>query len=118
MRSVTSDQNAVSLTWASTSTTSQSFSFSFVGAALRSEEHTSELQSLTNLVCRLLLEKKKTSKRQLRKRHTRCTKPTPNTSPPATIKPPTRTVQRQAKSTPLATLRDSGCHPPTIRDTP
>src|SRR5262249_57675364 len=26
----------------------------------RSEEHTSELQSLTNLVCRLLLEKKKT----------------------------------------------------------
>src|SRR5438093_3238496 len=27
--------------------------------SLRSEEHTSELQSLTNLVCRLLLEKKK-----------------------------------------------------------
>src|SRR5438093_8730590 len=30
-----------------------------VGDADRSEEHTSELQSLTNLVCRLLLEKKK-----------------------------------------------------------
>src|SRR5437016_9186870 len=29
------------------------------GSVLRSEEHTSELQSLTNLVCRLLLEKKK-----------------------------------------------------------
>src|SRR5438093_8565170 len=29
------------------------------GDNLRSEEHTSELQSLTNLVCRLLLEKKK-----------------------------------------------------------
>src|SRR5262249_56289858 len=29
-------------------------------ATYRSEEHTSELQSLTNLVCRLLLEKKKT----------------------------------------------------------
>src|SRR5437016_9849337 len=29
-------------------------------AVPRSEEHTSELQSLTNLVCRLLLEKKKT----------------------------------------------------------
>src|SRR5438093_5449340 len=29
------------------------------GIDLRSEEHTSELQSLTNLVCRLLLEKKK-----------------------------------------------------------
>src|SRR5438046_7265575 len=28
-------------------------------AEQRSEEHTSELQSLTNLVCRLLLEKKK-----------------------------------------------------------
>src|SRR5262249_61699541 len=30
------------------------------GTSMRSEEHTSELQSLTNLVCRLLLEKKKT----------------------------------------------------------
>src|SRR5437016_8206658 len=30
-----------------------------VVAGTRSEEHTSELQSLTNLVCRLLLEKKK-----------------------------------------------------------
>src|SRR5438046_3056703 len=29
------------------------------GTEIRSEEHTSELQSLTNLVCRLLLEKKK-----------------------------------------------------------
>src|SRR5438093_12802807 len=29
----------------------------------RSEEHTSELQSLTNLVCRLLLEKKKKKER-------------------------------------------------------
>src|SRR5437016_7499425 len=29
------------------------------GKHVRSEEHTSELQSLTNLVCRLLLEKKK-----------------------------------------------------------
>src|SRR3989475_7848063 len=29
------------------------------GACIRSEEHTSELQSQSNLVCRLLLEKKK-----------------------------------------------------------
>src|SRR2546427_2630406 len=29
-------------------------------AVMRSEEHTSELQSQSNLVCRLLLEKKKT----------------------------------------------------------
>src|SRR2546425_5226397 len=32
------------------------------GAAHRSEEHTSELQSLAYLVCRLLLEKKKKAK--------------------------------------------------------
>src|SRR2546430_8669427 len=31
------------------------------GGSMRSEEHTSELQSQSNLVCRLLLEKKKTS---------------------------------------------------------
>src|SRR2546430_7623769 len=31
--------------------------------ALRSEEHTSELQSQSNLVCRLLLEKKKCKRR-------------------------------------------------------
>src|SRR5258705_4754394 len=31
-----------------------------VGVKLRSEEHTSELQSLRHLVCRLLLEKKNT----------------------------------------------------------
>src|SRR5262249_59674149 len=35
------------------------FTVSSLWAWLRSEEHTSELQSLTNLVCRLLLEKKK-----------------------------------------------------------
>ena len=34
----------------------------------RSEEHTSELQSLTNLVCRLLLEKKKKKEKEKRKR--------------------------------------------------
>ena len=34
----------------------------------RSEEHTSELQSLTNLVCRLLLEKKKKKKKKTTKK--------------------------------------------------
>src|SRR5690606_40779461 len=33
-------------------------------SSLRSEEHTSELQSRENLVCRLLLEKKKTKRRR------------------------------------------------------
>src|SRR5438046_3765699 len=36
----------------------------WLGAKYRSEEHTSELQSLTNLVCRLLLEKKKKRKKK------------------------------------------------------
>src|SRR5690349_22538135 len=38
-------------------------------AALRSEEHTSELQSRRDLVCRLLLEKKKKKKNQNIKRN-------------------------------------------------
>src|SRR5438046_7181886 len=37
----------------------------YIGSRLpRSEEHTSELQSLTNLVCRLLLEKKNTREKE------------------------------------------------------
>src|SRR5258708_15236544 len=35
------------------------YSFGMLGCDLRSEEHTSELQSPDHLVCRLLLEKKK-----------------------------------------------------------
>src|SRR5690606_42063962 len=38
-----------------------------VRAAVRSEEHTSELQSRENLVCRLLLEKKKLRQRAQRR---------------------------------------------------
>src|SRR5688572_31170874 len=37
-------------------------------AALRSEEHTSELQSQSNLVCRLLLEKKKKKKKKQKRK--------------------------------------------------
>src|SRR5688572_32279695 len=36
---------------------------------VRSEEHTSELQSQSNLVCRLLLEKKKHKKTQIHSEH-------------------------------------------------
>src|SRR2546430_10719828 len=39
-----------------------------VGVDRRSEEHTSELQSQSNLVCRLLLEKKKTQSATVRPR--------------------------------------------------
>src|SRR5438132_10892193 len=46
-------------------------------ATSRSEEHTSELQSHSDLVCRLLLEKKKKREReeqaQRKQRHRRCT---------------------------------------------
>ena len=38
------------------------------GVILRSEEHTSELQSPDHLVCRLLLEKKKQQKQQTKKK--------------------------------------------------
>src|SRR5262245_63963056 len=41
----------------------------------RSEEHTSELQSLRHLVCRLLLEKKKQKKKNRRKNKTNINKP-------------------------------------------
>src|SRR2546430_9377451 len=42
----------------------------------RSEEHTSELQSQSNLVCRLLLEKKKSTRDKAdRKGYTDCTSP-------------------------------------------
>src|SRR2546427_4893994 len=50
-------------------------------APARSEEHTSELQSQSNLVCRLLLEKKKKNQERLmsstiiEKTHTQSTKP-------------------------------------------
>src|SRR5437016_10153378 len=47
---------ATGLSWIRESTM---FAVAVVGSSTRSEEHTSELQSLTNLVCRLLLEKKK-----------------------------------------------------------
>src|SRR5262249_58443766 len=50
----------------------QSSVLSHIAPQNRSEEHTSELQSLTNLVCRLLLEKKKNN---LTHTHTRPNQP-------------------------------------------
>src|SRR2546427_5942249 len=45
------------------------------GTPVRSEEHTSELQSQSNLVCRLLLEKKKKKKeKQIPHKKTKCQK--------------------------------------------
>src|SRR5688572_31159081 len=48
------------------------------GNETRSEEHTSELQSQSNLVCRLLLEKKKTKTQR-----DRCTTQTTHAAPTA-----------------------------------
>src|SRR5437660_8921441 len=48
---------------AATATTTRSPAPSARGSRTRSEEHTSELQSRGHLVCRLLLEKKKTKQR-------------------------------------------------------
>src|SRR5438477_3712480 len=46
-------------TTAATAKPSRAMSTAVARSAIRSEEHTSELQSHVNLVCRLLLEKKK-----------------------------------------------------------
>src|SRR5688572_31961853 len=46
----------------STARSNRATSAPFVSITTRSEEHTSELQSQSNLVCRLLLEKKKRKK--------------------------------------------------------
>src|SRR2546427_5635038 len=55
------DLHGASMPRASSSTrcTTSSSVRSLVSSVTRSEEHTSELQSQSNLVCRLLLEKKK-----------------------------------------------------------
>src|SRR5437016_8583140 len=54
-----------------------SMSAARIPGSTRSEEHTSELQSLTNLVCRLLLEKKKRKKKSKKKPTIRKKKNTP-----------------------------------------
>src|SRR5438105_11175908 len=46
---------------------------------IRSEEHTSELQSRVDLVCRLLLEKKKKKKNIKTNKYSRTTRPTNTT---------------------------------------
>src|SRR2546430_10310631 len=55
------------LGWLAASSGQARLAAQLLGAAERSEEHTSELQSQSNLVCRLLLEKKN---KQLQYRYT------------------------------------------------
>src|SRR2546427_8173212 len=47
------------------------FALPTISSRFRSEEHTSELQSQSNLVCRLLLEKKKKNKKEKQNKHRR-----------------------------------------------
>src|SRR5947208_12591868 len=63
------------------------------GHGARSEEHTSELQSPDHLVCRLLLEKKKSERRHSRKRprtHNTVTEPVSHTAPTPVTSPAPR----------------------------
>src|SRR2546430_8920003 len=57
----------------------------------RSEEHTSELQSQSNLVCRLLLEKKKDTRPPLH----------PSRTYPLTLRPPPLTFDTPLHQSPL-----------------
>src|SRR2546430_8293014 len=62
--------------------------FSAENRCVRSEEHTSELQSQSNLVCRLLLEKKKThSAPAARSNGDAVSRPTDNSWPSARVDP-------------------------------
>src|SRR5256885_8054005 len=64
----------------------------------RSEEHTSELQSPCNLVCRLLLEKKKT-------RYLSCISSPPSRSPAETPSRPSRSRPSTPAHRPLMSIR-------------
>src|SRR2546427_5326742 len=72
--------------WAVDEGTNMVIKFSPEGRVLmtmgRSEEHTSELQSQSNLVCRLLLEKKKKKKNLNDKQNHPCATPQLPTPPP------------------------------------
>ena len=61
----------------------------------RSEEHTSELQSLRHLVCRLLLEKKKKNKKKKTKNKKKKTKKTKK----VTLKDEVKNIQVKLQDT-------------------
>src|SRR2546430_10873856 len=73
---------------------------------VRSEEHTSELQSQSNLVCRLLLEKKKTvaitHSLPPMKQHTRSPLPQTTLSPSGVLSSLSRVTRRRFSPSPSA----------------
>src|SRR5262249_3518079 len=70
----------------------------------RSEEHTSELQSLTNLVCRLLLEKKKIADRRHGSRSS------PHQPPLCTISAPSHSASHVVHTTPTTEIYTLSLH--------
>src|SRR2546427_4609169 len=70
--SLSGSNTARPVMWRNNETTARALPAGLLGLNSRSEEHTSELQSQSNLVCRLLLEKKK------KKRHSGRRVPSPN----------------------------------------
>src|SRR5262249_475821 len=83
----------------------------------RSEEHTSELQSLTNLVCRLLLEKKnKQGKPQVRRPSVHSGRDRNKPAPPAQPdRAPALPATRRQHNTPTSHPPTHAAHPPPAR---
>src|SRR2546430_5523333 len=81
---------------------------------VRSEEHTSELQSQSNLVCRLLLEKKNISSPDAIESRMRST-----TSRRSTVRSRSRSFCMRRKSSGVRVVGssiDTGVHPPALLD--
>src|SRR2546430_11464608 len=81
----------------------------------RSEEHTSELQSQSNLVCRLLLEKKKVLSGRTplsRPRHSHPSRPSRAPRPPSFARPPVQPPPARPPPTRLYTCATTASHIP------
>src|SRR5258708_12420706 len=81
-RSASPQQYCVTMRWKSRL---KSSTFAIALSTYRSEEHTSELQSPDHLVCRLLLEKKKNNKSDMRTTTLLCTPLHPSPIPNAPL---------------------------------
>src|SRR5258708_14749532 len=88
-------------TWVSVASSFFKFCWKFF---IRSEEHTSELQSPDHLVCRLLLEKKKNQQQHLKDTRARDT--------------PMHDRQRQFHNDPIAFRKRSATHVHALRNSP
>src|SRR5690349_7592460 len=84
-------------------------------AAMRSEEHTSELQSRRDLVCRLLLEKKNTSSLLASSSQSAISRTTtPSTPTPTACHSPTPFISSDATPCSFYCMASSACGTPAI----